>query len=162
MLVKNFSQRGLIIFALCSLGLIIEVYTNNLHSNDKDPFKSLGIPDLNPKQLLQELEEENSKKQDNSNKNNLPHLKSIDDLPNFLKNSNLNEEEAIKILTRFLIQDDFTLKKYGVVYDQTGFDGLTSGERIAPVETEERLMQRARSAANIWVKYYILILLYLV
>jgi hypothetical protein len=55
------------------------------------------------------------------------------------------------ILTRFLIQDDFQLKKYGVVYDQSGFDGLTSGELIAPIGTEERVQQIARSAANIWV-----------
>ena len=44
-----------------------------------------------------------------------------------------------------------TLKKYGVVYDQTGFDGLPKAEPVAPIGTDERLIQRSRSAANIWV-----------
>jgi hypothetical protein len=113
----------------------------------------LGIPDLNPKNLLQEIEGESSGSAKKGKSKGLPQLKTIDDLPNFLKSSNLNEDDGIKILTRFLIQDDFTLKKYGVVYDQSGFDGIISGERIAPIGTEERLTQRARSAANIWVKY---------
>ena len=129
---------------------IIKIYCNKSESNDKDPFRSLGIPDLNPKQLLEEIDNTNGKKKE---KEGLPQLKSIDDLPNFLKNSKLNEEEGIKILTRFLIQDDFTLKKFGVVYDQSGFDGISSTERIGPVGTEDRLQQRSRSAANIWVKF---------
>ncbi len=132
--------------------LIVLITANSSSSNERDPFRSLGIPDLNPKALLSEIEEEtNTKYSKKSNKKSLPQLRTIDDLPNFLKNSNLNEEDGVKVLTRFLIQDDFTLKKYGVVYDQTGFDGITSGERMAPIGTEERLMQRARSSANIWV-----------
>jgi hypothetical protein len=125
-------------------------YTSCVKFNveEKDPFKSLGIPDINPKQLLDEIDKETKKKPE---KESIPQLKSIDDLPNFLKNSKLNEEEGIKVLTRFLIQDDFTLKKYGVVYDQTGFDGISPHEKIAPLGTEERLQQRARSASNIWV-----------
>ena len=63
----------------------------------------------------------------------------------------MNEDEGIDILTRFLIQDDLTLKKYGVVYDQTGFDGIAKDEAIGPIGTEERVVQRARSAANIHV-----------
>jgi hypothetical protein len=96
--------------------------------------------------------EEIENKSDNSKSKGMPTLKSMDDLPNFLKSTNANEEEAIKILTRFLIQDDFTLKKYGVVYDQTGFDGLGKEEVIASIGTEERLNQRAKSSANIWFK----------
>ena len=134
--------------------VIIALYLSNyaqsvkFNVEEKDPFKSLGIPDLNPKQLLDEIDNHSKKK---TEKDSVPQLKSIDDLPNFLKNSKLNEEEGIKVLTRFLIQDDFTLKKYGVVYDQTGFDGISQHEKIAPVGTEERLQQRARSASNIWV-----------
>ena len=85
----------------------------------------------------------------------VPKLRSIEDVPAFLKNGNMDEDEGVKILTRFLIQDDFQLKKYGVVYDQSGFDGLTSGELIAPIGTEERVQQIARSAANIWVIFLI-------
>ena len=73
-----------------------------------------------------------------------------------MKSSNLNEEEGVKVLTRFLIQDNFTLKKYGVFYDQTGFDGIGNGERTNPIGTEDRLVQRARSAANIWIRIILL------
>lgn len=121
----------------------------SISSADKDPFKSLGIPDLNPKSLLQEIDLQ--EKKNTKNQPTTTQLKSIEDLPNFLKNSKLNEDEAIKVLTRFLIQDDYMLKKHGVVYDQTGFDGLPQGERISDIGTEERLQQRARSASNIWV-----------
>jgi hypothetical protein len=131
------------------IGLIILLKTIlilGISSNEKDPFATLGIPEINTQELLKDLDSEKSEK-----KNSLPKLRTIDDLPNFLKSSNLNEEEGINILTRFLIQDDFTLKKYGVVYDQTGFDGIATGEPIAPIGTEERLTQRSRSAANLFV-----------
>jgi hypothetical protein len=146
-------KRGFVIYACIFVFFLIwwgGVSGSSSNSSDKDPFKSLGIPDLNPKALLSDIEEgpKNAKEEAKT----LPQLKTIDDLPNFLKSSNLNEEEGVKVLTRFLIQDDFTLKKYGVVYDQSGFDGITGGERIAPIGTEDRLMQRARSAANIWVR----------
>ena len=72
------------------------------NGNSKDPFSALGIPDLNPKALLQEIENEGGKKGDREDK--VVQLKSIEDLPKFLANSKLNEEEGIKILTRFLIQ----------------------------------------------------------
>jgi hypothetical protein len=121
-----------------------------MNTNSKDPFATLGIPEINTKDLLKEIDEKNTAEK----KPTSPKLKSIDDLPNFLKSSNLNEDEGINILTRFLIQDDFTLKKYGVVYDQTGFDGIATGESLAPIGTEERLTQRARSAANIFVRLY--------
>jgi hypothetical protein len=149
------SKRGFVILSFLTLIfmlLIIEIKSSSSNNADRDPFKSLGIPDLNPKALLSEIDEETTRKDPNKhNGKGLPILKTIEDLPAFLKSSNLNEEEGVKVLTRFLIQDDFTLKKYGVVYDQTGFDGITSGERTAPVGTEERLMQRARSTGNIWV-----------
>jgi hypothetical protein len=148
-------KRGFIILSLICLILLLlmlEVETSSSNSNDKDPFRSLGIPDLNPKALLSEIDDESSKKDPNKASGKGAILKTIDDLPNFLKNSNLNEDDGVKTLTRFLIQDDFTLKKYGVVYDQSGFDGLVSGERIAPIGTEDRLQQRARSTANIWVR----------
>jgi len=129
------------------------VYSNGTRViENKDPFSALGIPDMNPRDMLKEFDEKEN--QETKNKKEAPQLKTIDDLPNFLQKSNLNEEDGIKILTRFLIQDDITLKKYGVVYDQSGFDGINRDETIAPIGTEERLTQRARSAANIWVKYF--------
>lgn len=116
--------------------------------NNKNPFDALGIPDINPKKILEELEQEQKPKDQDKPKFQ---LKTIDDLPNFLQKSNLSEDEGIEVLTRFLIQDDLTLKKYGVVYDQSGFDGLPKDETKAPLGTEDRLVQRARSAANIHV-----------
>jgi hypothetical protein len=136
-------------FTLILIFLSVDIYISTLTLSENlnnDPFAALGIPDLSPKKIMEEIEEKHEK--------NIgpPQLKSMEDLPNFLKNTNANEEDAIKVLTRFLIQDDFTLKKYGVVYDQTGFDGLGKEEIIAAIGTEERLNQRAKSSANIWFK----------
>jgi hypothetical protein len=141
------------VYILIYLTLIIYSYCSESSSagGDSDPFRSLGIPDLNPKQLLEELDPSSSKKTKNEE---VPRLRSIEDLPNFLKNTKINEDEAVAVLTRFLIQDDITLKKYGVVYDQSGFDGIQVNEKISAIGTEERLIQRARSAANIWVNNF--------
>ena len=136
--------RDYLMFSLIILFIRVDlsISTENVNS---DPFAALGIPDLSPKKVMDELEVKKENK-------GPPTLKSMEDLPNFLKNTNVNEEDGIKVLTRFLIQDDFTLKKYGVVYDQTGFDGLGRDEIKAAIGTEERLNQRAKSSANIWFK----------
>jgi len=126
------------------INIINSKYFNN--KVNKDPFDALGIPDINPKTMLEELDKEDKSKEPEKEK---VQLRTIDDLPNFLQKSSLNETEGIEILTRFLIQDDLTLKKYGVVYDQSGFDGIPKDEAKSPFGTEERLTQRARSAANI-------------
>lgn len=149
----------LIIFSIISSINNLKV-SNNLQN--KDPFAFLGIEDLNPKKLLQELEQETptvssnlapySRISRNKSKNTLPQLKTLQDLPNFLKQSKLKEDEALTTLTKFLIQDDVILKKYGVIYDQTGFDGINSIELISSPGTEERLKQRARSAGNIFFR----------
>lgn len=123
------------------------IFVSSKIQMNKDPFEALGIPDINPKNLLEELDKEEKP----VNEKPRAQLRTIDDLPNFLQKSNLTEDEGIEILTRFLIQDDLTLKKYGVIYDQTGFDGIPRDEARAPLGTEERLIQRARSGANIYV-----------
>lgn len=127
--------------------IVCLVFVHSKLASHKDPFDALGIPDINPKQMLEELDKEEKPVEPEKK----AQLRSIDDLPNFLSKSNLSEDEGIEILTRFLIQDDLTLKKYGVVYDQSGFDGIPKDESKAPLGTEERLIQRARSAANIHV-----------
>ena len=139
--------RDYILFAVLFIFISVDVSksTSSVMVNN-DPFAALGIPDLSPKKIMEEIEVKTDKNK------GPPQLKSMEDLPNFLKNTNVNEEDGIKVLTRFLIQDDFTLKKYGVVYDQTGFDGLGRDEIIAAIGTEERLNQRAKSSANIWFK----------
>lgn len=118
----------------------------------KDPFDVLGIPDINPKKMLEEIESESRANEKVTTEK--VQLKTIEDLPNFLQKSNLNEDEGIQILTRFLIQDDITLKKYGVVYDQTGFDGIPKDEARSPFGTDDRLIQRARSTATLMVRLF--------
>ena len=117
---------------------------------EKDPFAVLGIDDINPKQILEELDKIDRKKHKNINYSSIK-LKTIDDLPDFLQKNNLNENEGIEILSKFLIHDDITLKKYGVVYDISGFDGIPSDESRSSKGNENRLIQRARSSANVYV-----------
>lgn len=139
--------RDYLLFTLILIFISVDLSTStSTEMVNSDPFAALGIPDLSPKKVMDEIEVKTEKNK------GPPQLKSMEDLPNFLKNTNVNEEDGIKVLTRFLIQDDFTLKKYGVVYDQTGFDGLGRDEMIAAIGTEERLNQRAKSSANIWFK----------
>ena len=145
----SFRNLQALLFSFTILINFNSIKNASFENNNSDPFAALGIPDLSPKKVMDEVDK---KAEDPRNNKSVPQLKSMEDLPNFLKLSNINEEDGIKILTRFLIQDDFTLKKFGVVYDQTGFDGLGKEEIIAPIGTEDRLNQRAKSSANIWFK----------
>merc|ERR1712032_670456 len=83
------------------------------------------------------------------NKQNLPEIRNIDDLQNYLKKQNLNENDGLNVVSRFLISDDYYSKQHGVIFDVTGFDGLMVDEKIQPENTIEREAQRARSAARI-------------
>ena len=134
---------------ICLILAILHAISAKNQVNSNDPFGALGIPDMNPRTMLSELDKESDPKPQVPK--STQQLKTIDDLPSFLQKSNLNEDDGINILTRFLIQDDITLKKFGVVYDQSGFDGISKEENIAPIGTEDRLVQRSRSTANIWV-----------
>lgn len=149
MMFTSFRNLQALLFSITILINLNSIKNASFENNNNDPFAALGIPDLSPKKVMDEVDK---KAEDPRNNRSVPQLKSMEDLPNFLKLSNINEEDGIKILTRFLIQDDFTLKKFGVVYDQTGFDGLGKEEIIAPIGTEDRLNQRAKSSANIWFK----------
>ena len=125
--------------------------SSNLQS--KDPFVFLGIEQLNSKKILDEVNDNFSKTNEIDKPNySIPRLTSLDDLPSFFKLSYLYESDAIPILSKFLIQDDIVLQKNGVVYDQTGFDGINRIEIIHPKGSDERLKQRARSAANIFIR----------
>lgn len=119
----------------------------------QDPFKMLGIPALSPSNLDESITNEliiNPLKVPSVKYT--PELKTIEDLPIFLEKAKLDENEGVKILSKFLIADDYFLKKYGAVFDQTGFDGLLDNEPIAPYGSPMRLVQRAKSAAQIWFK----------
>jgi hypothetical protein len=131
-------------------------------SSSQDPFALLGIPSLNPSQIFKDELSFNYKSEFENNQfksekihpqNSVQPLKSIEDLPKFLQTANLNAEEGAKIISKFLISDDYLLKKYGAVFDQTGFDGIINlGEQIYPLGRNERTIQRARSAAKIYFK----------
>ena len=79
-------------------------------------------------------------------------LKKIEQLPGFIASGQIYNQEGLRELSRFLSEDDDNLKNNGGVYDETGFDGLDSEEDRQPEATELRNRQRARSAANIFIK----------
>jgi hypothetical protein len=128
----------------------IKLYILPYIKTTKDPFSVLGIPSLNPSQIFKE--EMNFTPKYNQVVNI---IKSIEDIPKFLQNSNLSKEEELKVISRFLLADDYMLKKFGAVFDQSGFDGVISMESISPVGNPERLIQRARSAAKIFTNNYL-------
>ena len=111
---------------------------------ETNPFKAIGIEELDVKSFIGEPEHDQ--------RNPKFVLRSIEDVPKFLKMKDIQEEEGIRTLTKFLIQDDPLLVKYGIVYDQTGFDALDAIEKIAEEGTEERLIQRAKSSANLYFR----------
>ena len=132
--------------SLIIVSLFISQFCCNKENNILGEF---DIEEINPKKFLEEIERENQKQKKQETKQH--NLNSIEDLPNFLQNNNLNEDEGVELLSKFLIQDDISIKKIGVIYDHTGFDALNSDEVPSPRGTEERLIQRTKSAANIYV-----------
>lgn len=105
----------------------------------------LGVDELNPKKLLEELDNENNKSAKTDQ------LNTIEDLPGFLKSSKLSDEELMEVLSRFLLQDDINLKQYGAVYDRTGFDGIPEIKELPLIE-EQRLAIRAKSSAIVYIQ----------
>ena len=120
---------------------------NKDDTSDKNPFAVIGIDELNPKKLLTEIENENKKKYHQNE------LNSIEDLPEFLKTSRLSDEELMEVLSRFLMQDDINLKKFGAIYDKTGFDGCDNSIKELPADQDQRNQIKARSAASLFVNY---------
>lgn len=110
----------------------------------------IGIDELNPKKLLEDIDKESKKKLQQNE------LKTIADLPDFLKTSKLSDEELMEVLSRFLMQDDINLKKYGAVYDMTGFDGVKESFKELPADQDQRNQIKGRSAATIFVIYFII------
>jgi len=131
--------------------LFLIIFIN--YSFAEDPFSSLGIPNLNPSQIFNSNEGIDQVKVNNniSNINNIPKIKTVEDLQKFLKRGNFDEFQGLSIISKFLIADDFILKKNGSVFDLTGYDGLNSSEMVYPAGSKERLLQRAKSAARLFV-----------
>lgn len=86
-----------------------------------------------------------------NNNDSVPKINTAEDLQKYLKNSHLFEEEGLAIVSKFLIADDYALKKLGALFDLTGVDALSNAEIKYPPGTKERLLQRAKSAAKIFV-----------
>jgi len=58
-------------------------------------------------------------------------LNSIEDLPKFMESNEYTNAAGIKLITKFLSEEDEDIKSAGGVWDLTGFDG------IPPEEDEE-------------------------
>jgi hypothetical protein len=126
----------------------------------ENPFTILGIPSLKPSSLFDDdYTVQNNKKEKviTHKQENLPNIKTLQNLQDYLKIANLEENEGLNLVSRFLISDDFYSKQNGVIFDITGFDGLPMEEKIFALNTQEREAQRARSAAKIYVKFYLII-----
>ena len=123
--------------------------------DSKDPFHSIGIPELNPKKLLEEMDEDKNKERLEAMKEQ--HLRTIDDLPRFLKYTKLDEITAKNQISRFLLQDDETLKGFGAIYDESGFDGVKGENPVSVLDIEKRSEQRARSSAMLYVIFKIIL-----
>jgi hypothetical protein len=120
-----------------------------------DPFAVLGIPSLDPKIIFNQIS--SKKKFQNVQKKHeiQPQYSpngSIENLIKFLQSNNLNESEGLKTISRYLIADDYLLKKNGAIFDRTGSDGLNNQQQIYPEGSKERLAQRANSAAEIYIR----------
>ena len=120
----------------------------------QNPFSILGIPSLKPGAIFSDDDDlmNNKEKLIRHNKQNIPEIHNLDDLQNYLKTKNLDEEDGLNVVSRFIISDDYYSKNNGVVFDVTGFDGLATDEKILAKNTLERSAQRARSAGRIHVK----------
>lgn len=124
--------------------------SNNSSKKDEnkdsdDPFKAIGIPELNPKEILEEIERDNLKSKLSQD------LNTIEDLPTFIKTSLISDEEIMETLSRFLLRDDINLKPYGAIYDKTGHDGVESITEL-PIYLNERSQVRAKSSAILYVR----------
>lgn len=59
---------------------------------------------------------------------------------------------GMKLLTRFLLEDNEVLKEKDGIYDETGRDGLDDSEETYTEGSEERFKQRARSVSMLWIR----------
>jgi len=79
-------------------------------------------------------------------------VNSVEDLPKLIEQGTYTPSLGMQLIKKFLTDDDDSLKEVGAVYDQTGFDAIDPSEEIYPKDTQQRIEQRAKSAALMWVK----------
>ena len=91
--------RDYLMFSLIIFFIRVDL-SNSTENVNSDPFAALGIPDLSPKKVMEELEVKKENK-------GPPTLKSMEDLPNFLKNTKPTVAAISPQITHFLIFSSF-------------------------------------------------------
>lgn len=102
----------------------------------QDPFKSLGLSELNTKEIMDEINKDSG-------------LENQEDIPKFVQSAvNLSDEEVIQVISRFLLIGP--LSQYNAVFDKTGFDALPGTKQLS-LNPFERCVMRLKSAAVLYV-----------
>ena len=124
-----------------------------------DPFQFLGISDFK-----KDLDDSFAKKKkapipnapthsQGSSPSTSIHFDSLNDLPKYFENGDLNTIQGLKAMTRFLTEDDERLLDNGGIYDESGFDGAETGvAELYRIGSDNRDKERAKSAATLWYK----------
>lgn len=104
-------------------------------SDRSDAFSILGIPNLNPREMLRDIESDEQKQE-------------LDQMNNYINRGKPSKGNPSGNET---LSKGRTPDQFGAVQDISGFDGLSLEETHGLEGTEERLVQRCRSAANLYV-----------
>lgn len=123
------------VFFLMSIVFFVLLNFSLGFSDRSDAFSILGIPTLNPREMLRDIESDEQKQELNL-------------MNGFLKTKPTRRFQSGNVLPT----EEKVANDYGVVSDVSGFDGLGLDEIHGLEGTEERLIQRCRSAANLYVK----------
>lgn len=119
-----------------------KIYYNKLEKEDSSLYKELGVEELDPKKILDELVK-NEESDDPSN---------INDVIKFIKKDNLNNDELVSSLNRFIQKSDKNLQKFGAIYDKTGHSGIDNINSL-PIDIVQRMILRAKSSAFLFVNF---------
>lgn len=130
-------EKLFIVFLLVSSSISVQIED---HPSKMDPFKALGIPPFRMESGKHERE-------------NIPALNTLQDLPNFIREGAYKSNEGMKRLKLFFAKDDDEISEHGGIFDITGCDGLPEESPLTgPKESMARLDQRARSASLLWAR----------
>jgi translation elongation factor EF-G len=107
----------------------------------EDPFKLLGLEELNPKKIIDEV----------TGVSNNSEFDELSNIPQFIKSSKLSNEEIIQVISRYLLKDNLKVKNFGSVFDKTGHDALPEITSLPTNNPLDRCQIRARSATILFV-----------
>lgn len=151
---KNKNLSYLFLFLMLNIDLI---YNSNNTKNQKNPFSILGIPTLKPNSKIFNFPDNLPEKNDSNPldkiqfANKIHEIKSTEELINYLKKGKFKENKGLNIVSKFLIYNEYNSNSNNLVFDISGFDGLSKYEIIYPRNSKERILQKAKSAAMIHV-----------